>query len=348
MTQRPENNGAWRLGVCVLCGLPASGKSTLAQALRCCLKRRNNWDCAFLAYDELIPHEAFSQSELSHWKLYRHELLVYLEYFLLALIKGDHLSAPANRTATTWEHFVSSLKEQGLISPETDNILSCHYVINTTISKPLYFILDDNFYYQSMRYEVYQLARKYSLGFCQLFLDCPLESCLQRNRLRSQPLPDETIYIMARKIEIPNFEKNVWEKNSLILKNAEYNSEDNLQVIELLVTALENPVKQPEENTEQKEMDQAICAASALHQADQAIRRTVSQTMKNAKGNLQPSEMKILAEELNRLKVEILEHLRQGSNQKNLFLLQNAEFVTNIISSFQQETDNIVQKYFSR
>lgn len=31
-------------------------------------------------------------------------------------------------------------------------------------------------------------------------------------------------------------------------------------------------------------MDRAICAASSLHQADQALRRMVSQTMKSAKG----------------------------------------------------------------
>ncbi|XP_009958613.1 PREDICTED: L-seryl-tRNA(Sec) kinase, partial [Leptosomus discolor] len=131
-------------------------------------------------------------------------------------------------------------------------------------SRPLYLILDDNFYYQSMRYEVYQLARKYSLSFCQLFLDCPLECCLQRNRLRSHPLPDQTIYLMARKIEMPDLKKNAWEQNSLILKSSDCTSEDkyapglvsgfftNEQIISLLATALENPVKQNEENTEQK------------------------------------------------------------------------------------------------
>ncbi|XP_067389502.1 L-seryl-tRNA(Sec) kinase isoform X2 [Emydura macquarii macquarii] len=286
--------------------------------------------------------------ELSRWKLYRHELLVYLEHFLQAYINGDHLCAPTNRTEATWKSFVSCFKEQGLISSEIHDAKSCHYLINTTTSRPLYFVLDDNFYYRSMRYEVYQLARKYSLGFCQLFLDCPLESCLQRNCLRSQSLPEETICLMARKIEVPNPEKNTWEQNSLILKSVEYTSEANLQVIDLLVTALENPVKQIVENTEQKEKDRAICAASILHQADQAFRRIVSQTMKDVKDeNIFPNEMKILAEELNKLKAEFLEDLRQENHQKNLFCLPTNEFMTNVISSFQQATDSVVKQFFS-
>ncbi|KFU89948.1 L-seryl-tRNA(Sec) kinase, partial [Chaetura pelagica] len=212
---------------------------------------------------------------------------------------------------------------------------------------PLCLILDDNFYYRSMRYEVYQLARKYSLSFCQVFLECPLECCLQRNRLRSHPLPDETIELMATKIEVPDAKKNPWERNSLILKSSGCTSEDDEQIISLLATALENPVKQNEEDTEQKEADRAICAASAVHQADQTCRRLISQAMRDARDkNLLPSEMKSLAEELNKLKVEFLEDLRQGdtwtkTNTQN----QDSDPATTEISSFQREAANVVNKY---
>ncbi|KFP17871.1 L-seryl-tRNA(Sec) kinase, partial [Egretta garzetta] len=215
-------------------------------------------------------------------------------------------------------------------------------------ARPLYLILDDNFYYRSMRYEVYQLARKYALSFCQLFLECPLECCLQRNRLRSHPLPDQTICLMARKIEMPDLKKNAWEQNSLILKSFDCASEDNEQIISLLATALENPVKQNEENTEQKEADRAICAASAVHQADQACRRIISQTMKDAKDkNVLPSEMKSLAEELNKLKVEFLENLRQGSNLETQICIQSpySDPTTSVTSSFQHEATAVVNKY---
>ncbi|KFP32579.1 L-seryl-tRNA(Sec) kinase, partial [Colius striatus] len=215
-------------------------------------------------------------------------------------------------------------------------------------SRPLYLILDDNFYYQSMRYEVYQLARKYSLSFCQLFLECPLELCLKRNRLRSHPLPDQTIYLMAQRIEMPDLKKNTWEENSLILRSFDCSSEDNEQIISLLATALENPVKQIEENAEQKDADRALCAASTVHQADQACRRLISQAMKDAKDKKVPqSEMKSLAEELNKLKAGFLEGLRQGSHLKSQACSQNqsSDPATTAISAFQHEATNVVNKY---
>ncbi|KFV62877.1 L-seryl-tRNA(Sec) kinase, partial [Dryobates pubescens] len=221
-------------------------------------------------------------------------------------------------------------------------------------SGPLYLILDDNFYYQSMRYEVYQLARKYSLSFCQLFLECPLECCLQRNRLRSQPLPDQTISLMANRIEMPDLKKNAWEQNSLLLQSLGGTSEHHCatglteQIISLLATALENPLKQNEESTEHKEADRALCAASAIHQADQACRRIISQAMRDAKdNNVLPGEMKSLAEELSKLKAGLLEDLRQGSNWKDQVCLEKQQSSPAAcgISSFQHQATKVVNKY---
>lgn len=73
-------------------------------------------------------------------------------------MKGCTYSPPPNRTGTTWERFVCCLKEQGLISRE--GAASHRYTIDITPLSPIYFFLDDNFYYRSMRYEVYQLARQ--------------------------------------------------------------------------------------------------------------------------------------------------------------------------------------------
>ncbi|XP_054062970.1 L-seryl-tRNA(Sec) kinase [Rissa tridactyla] len=344
--EEPGGGGRARGGLCLLCGLPAAGKSTLGRALRRRLPRRPGWACALLSYDELIPPEAFGPSEpgagpagpsplLPRWKRSRRELLQCLERFLQALVTGEPLSVPPAAGQPGWERFLACCRGQGLLAPQER-----HGGPETPAATagPLYLILDDNFYYQSMRYEVYQLARKYSLSFCQLFLDCPLECCLQRNRLRSHPLPDQTICLMARKIEMPDLKKNAWEQNSLILKSSDRPLEDDEQIISLLATALENPVKQNEENLEQKEADRAICAASTVHQADQVCRRIISQAMKDAKDkNILPSEMKSLAEELNKLKAEFLEDLRQGNNFKSQ--------TCSVTSSFQHEATNVVNKY---
>ncbi|KAJ7325282.1 hypothetical protein JRQ81_018302 [Phrynocephalus forsythii] len=188
-----------------------------------------------------------------------------------------------------------------------------------------------------------------TLGFCQLFLDCQVEVCMQRNSQRKLPLPEETIHAMVQKIQRPNSEKYKWEQNSLILKSAGYPLADNFQVLDLLAAALENPVEPQEENIEAKAMDRAICAASALHQADQAIRKIVSQIMQNAKShNLTSCEMKSFAAELNNLKVAFLEDLRHKSNEKNQCCLQNNIFNVNVALLFSQQADDVVKKYLNK
>ncbi|NXN27934.1 PSTK kinase, partial [Nycticryphes semicollaris] len=360
-TEGPGGGGGGRAraGLCLLCGLPAAGKSTLGRALRRRLPQRLGWACALLSYDELIPPEAFEHGEpgagpdepsplLPRWKRSRRELLQCLERFLRALVTREPLSAPPAAGQAGWERFLACCRGQGLLVPR-----ECHGRSGTpaATAEPLYLILDDNFYYQSMRYEVYQLARKYSLSFCQLFLDCPLECCLQRNRLRSHPVPDQTICLMARKTEMPDLKKNAWERNSLILKSLDCSLEDEYRIISLLATALENPVKQNEENSEEKEADRAICAASAIHQADGTCRRIISRAMKDAKDkNLPPGEMKSLAEELNKLKAEFLEDLRRGNNWKNQVFIENQYSAppASLTSAFQEEATNVVNKYILR
>lgn len=57
---------------------------------------------------------------------------------------------------------------------------------------------------------------------------------------------------MERKMERPNPEKNAWEHNSLIIQSSACFLEASPEVTDLLLTALENPIKCVEDNTEQK------------------------------------------------------------------------------------------------
>ncbi|KAM6186267.1 L-seryl-tRNA(Sec) kinase [Rhynchocyon petersi] len=338
-----EGQGPHRRGVCVLCGLPGAGKSTFAQALGHRLRQEHGWAVGIVAYDDVMPDALFE--EPSQWKLLRQELLTYLDCFLMAVINGCQMSAPPNRTEAMWHDFTISLKDQDLLSSAASEVQSSFLLTKTAVSNPLVLVLDDNFYYQSMRYEVYQLARKYSLGFCQFFLDCPLETCLQRNNQRLRALPAETIHLMGRKIEKPNPMKNAWEHNSLTIQSPACCSESSLEVTDFLLAALENPIKNVEDNWEQKETDRMICSTNILHQADQMLRRIISQTMKQAKGE-QVLPLKLLAEDLNRLKAQFLEDLRQGTRRYLCF--QQNTGIADVISIFHYEKDNLVQKYFSK
>lgn len=54
-----------------------------------------------------------------------------------------------------------------------------------------------------------------SLGFCQVYLHCDLESCISRNQSRSEPIPTEVIQEMVKRLQSPNPQKNSWEANSI-------------------------------------------------------------------------------------------------------------------------------------
>lgn len=92
--------------------------------------------------------------------MFRQELLKHLECFLVAVISGGQMSAPPNRSEAVWEAFITCLKNQCLIFSAAHEAQPCHLLAKSAVSRTLILVLDDNFYYQSMRYEVYQLARK--------------------------------------------------------------------------------------------------------------------------------------------------------------------------------------------
>lgn len=85
----------------------------------------------------------------SAWKRRRRELLRHLERLLRAL--RSHPAPPGPAAAPpSWGRFLSCCAEQGLLPGRGGG----------PGTRPLCLVLDDNFYYRSMRHEVFQLARK--------------------------------------------------------------------------------------------------------------------------------------------------------------------------------------------
>ncbi|XP_054585083.1 L-seryl-tRNA(Sec) kinase isoform X4 [Eptesicus fuscus] len=289
-----RGEGPRRLGLCVLCGLPAAGKSTLARALSHQLRRERRWAVGVVAYDDVMP-DAFPEEAAAgplegkqcvrahrplppRWKALRRELLTCLEGFLRALLLRGPLSAPPGGTEALWEAFTACLRAQGLLRPAPAPEGPARHLPTPPAEGPLLLVLDDNFYYRSMRHEVYQLARS----------------------------PELT---------------------------------------GLLLAALENPVTCVEDSAEQKEADRAVCSASTLHRADQALRRIVSQTMKEAKdARLRPPDLKLLAEALNQLRAELLRDLRLGGKAPPC---SQALGIPDVVALFHEEKDSLVHKYLS-
>ena len=66
-------------------------------------------------------------------------------------------------------------------------------------------LLDDNFYYKSMRHVFYKVAQEERLYFGQLLMKTPVETCLERNKYRvgSENVPETVIHRMNEIFEWP-------------------------------------------------------------------------------------------------------------------------------------------------
>ncbi|XP_053703408.1 L-seryl-tRNA(Sec) kinase isoform X1 [Synchiropus splendidus] len=296
--------------ICVLCGLPAAGKSTLSRAVSRGAAKFG-WRATVVTYDDLIPDPAFLtelpvnpvdlQEPQTQWKSQRQAVLHCIEQFL--------------KNPRVFPEFPGGCQFMGS-NPRTPSERVYHLD-----EAPILLLLDDNFYYPSMRYEVFQLARENSLSFCQVYLQCSLELCLSRNQTRPHPVPADVISEMNKRLVAPNSQKNSWENNSITLDTTNTLTVNDIQrVMECIRSAFNNPLSPIEDNTEQKEADRQKCAASILHQTDQACRRLISEAMKTARDNRVPSDtMKTLAAQLNESKNRFLHNLRTQSLQQSPF-----------------------------
>ncbi|XP_005794847.1 L-seryl-tRNA(Sec) kinase [Xiphophorus maculatus] len=330
--------------LCVLCGLPAAGKSTLTRRIVGTAAERG-WRAAVVSYDELIPEKAY-YTEVEEdglnltdmhcsWKSYRQAVLQCIEQVLEQPEVVIELPSNPLINGAAWQPCV-----QALLQPKESH----------TDGTPLLFLLDDNFYYPSMRYEVYQLARKLSLGFCQVYLQCDLETCIRRNQSRPKPIPVKVIMEMEKRLEFPNPQKNPWESQSISLNSTNDVSKSDIQrVMELISVALGNPLSPAEDNSEQKEADRFKCATSVVHQADQACRRLISEAMKAARENQVPSEhMRVLAARLNECKATFLHDLRKQFLQEVCFLQEEDIGVEQVVKNiFDDKKNEILSQFIS-
>ncbi|KAM4030741.1 L-seryl-tRNA(Sec) kinase [Anomaloglossus baeobatrachus] len=350
------------IGLCLLCGLPGAGKSTLARQLQ---NRHSDLLCVVISYDDVMGDGSFKEDAVheyrddsckseneggkgtSLWKLHRQRLLHCLERFIRSLLGHSALSPPSGKNEGIWKRFVQCLESQGLISAGEDS--ECVHLSPAVKSRPVCIILDDNFYYQSMRHAVFQLARKYSLGFCQIYLHCSVDCCLLRNNRRTDRVTDRTIILMDSKTEKPNPEKNTWEKSSLFLDGSAGIDMDkfSVRITNLMKQALENPVLPMEDDSEEKERDRDICATNVIHQEDQNLRRVISETMQTVKGLVSAKDIKQIAQEVQQAKSKALDRLRQSITGQSV-LTPSSESTSGVQSSFREEVDCILQRYLHK
>lgn len=281
--------------ILVLMGLPGSGKTTLAQKLKICLKEK--FQVILVCYDDLIP-----LADQAH----------------LALNSDDKAWKEARKSIVNGVHALINPDESGL-SPSEIQEFKAKVLFSEDIpesAKDTLVIVDDNNYYASMRYEYYQVARFNQIGFCQLHIDVGQDEAKIRNETRDQKVPNEVIEVMAKKLEAPDPLKNSWEQFSFATQAIQKESSSLIEMVETIVSlALQNPVKPiPEVDQEARDRSRAKCTASIVHQADKVLRKQIGRRMKDVKSE-SDGDAKVLEDAIalyNESRTELLEDLKTG------------------------------------
>lgn len=175
--------------ICLLAliGLPAVGKTSFCKLL---LQIESvPFNVCHICYDEFID---ISEENLVNYKEQRDKLL------------------------NTLDNQIGAWKSSKMIS---ETLMKSCSAYKDNARNRLLILCDDNHYYGSMRYRLYQIARKYGLSYGQIFFDCTLDLALQQNALREEVIrvPKEIVTKMYRKLEVPDLKNNSWEQNTLNL-----------------------------------------------------------------------------------------------------------------------------------
>ena len=203
----PEAEAADEAAVCVavVLGLPGAGKTALARGLRALAAaeaaRGGEGDAATKARTPTVTHvefdafhpgssgadAAFDEGggafDPAAWRQERGAALAHLEATVRAL-------AAAAAAADNGE---GSRSQRALV------------------------LVDDNMYYRSMRYRVFQLARRSGAAYVQVHVAAGLEAALERNagRAGGARVPDGVVRRMAAALQAPRPDVFPWERASL-------------------------------------------------------------------------------------------------------------------------------------
>ena len=291
--------------VVLMCGVPASGKSAFASAM----KRNINNTCVTCGI--------------------RYDPIVLIDYDEIANDIVRKSSSESAHTATFSETDLQAWRDsrEAALSQLETELRNYFAETNDADDNNLLVILDDNFFLRSMRRDAYKVCQRvasglsdvpdlsdtaatsnpnsnssmsrcaFTIGFSVVLVDTPLDVCLKRNSLRKGKtrIPEETITRMTSTLERPDPSSGDYQKkfevNSFTIEYPGNRNEeidicaDDIfalfadKVQACLEAARNNPVIPP--HTEEKVDPEALQQAreqtkkSRIHQADCLLRNLV-------------------------------------------------------------------------
>jgi len=315
------------IGLLLLVGLPGCGKTSL------CKKLLLNKDSK---YSKLVfIHVSFDD----HIPLVNQEKFAIMRQNKDNVDNDDTWKNARSMLLTSVEEMVKALKSR-TVNEVTKKFIN----IDEVNDQQFIVLLDDNFYYKSMRYEYYQMARRQSVGYCQVYIECSVSDAAQNNSKRDTQIPFSVIQVMAERMQIPQTQNLAWERSSITLLANNLDLHINV-VYDLAITCLRNPVSPLEDREEEIALSQLQCSQSHAHQADILLRSLVGTIIKNAKitNKIKPNEFSKFSKNVNLCRQKVLSRLQDGTLLLPHYLASNANINTEEFRDFlQQELENLL------
>ncbi|XP_039948342.1 L-seryl-tRNA(Sec) kinase [Bactrocera neohumeralis] len=235
-----------RICLVALIGLPAAGKSRFSRWILSIPQQQFN--VIHLCYDDFLPAQDDTLNAEIELKLQRSKILANINSLICEL----------NDNAYIARDIIKSVK---LSEKCNDFLILC----------------DDNNYYRSMRYKLYQLCRQNKCAYAQIYLECDLKLALSRNSARpdNERVSEEILQRMEIRLERPNSAKHHWEENTLFLEGCDNFAIMKAGILDFLSKSLDKivqPLTQSVTTTE--------TVVSLLHQLDLLLRKRIGEILR--------------------------------------------------------------------
>jgi tRNA uridine 5-carbamoylmethylation protein Kti12 len=329
----------------LVCGAPAAGKTTFCENLKqFFLKQRSSFHqhirLLMLSYDEILKRELeielIRSNSNAEWKKSRafiqrltEQLLIYLKHATNEAPKfqsfEEFVEKFPNESPT---HLEQKLKKNFIecVKLDLEEIKHNCTQIDPQIGLHIFVLLDDNFYYESMRLPFYKMCLANSCAyFCHAFRAEQIETLFEHNasRTKEKQIDESIIENIHSKFELPSriaWEKDFSlehcvEKSMKLVKQAEFESE--LAFVSSKNEQFMSLIDELREREQRAELSRQANRTSLIHECDLILRKLLSEkmAMHGTQVDVNNKQHKSAeASRLNSLRVSILSELRESEH----------------------------------
>lgn len=330
--------------VVLVCGLPASGKSTLARTLidlhkqHCCNKQTNGHEKS----NNITCKDSHALPIVSRFDrilLINYDSIAQQEMLLLCNDKNNN-SSNNELGSSLHPSFDSNeleawRKSRGTALNTLKHSLATHFGAGDNASS-LLVIMDDNFHLRSMRRDVYRTCQEIlalpsinqqhaqpQISFATVYFSTPLEVCIERNNMRSgkEHIPVDVIHRLASAMEPPDETKAYasFERFHVSIDNADTtdmainNKQILYEIDECIEKSLQSPILPKIESSQeeiellelQRVQQREETSNCHIQRIDQLLRKLVG-----AVGRVDKKRTK----EANDIRKSIMERIRKNND----------------------------------